>query len=156
MALLHRNKFDNEPMEEARKSLCLAFVRGPMTDKQKKYAESLAKPLWGKIKAEKRERRNRQHFVYGISNGEYLKIGYANNPNRRLADLQVGNPNNLEIRGLIECPDQKSAKRIERKMHRACKRHRVRGEWFNMAALEIFGDFKTDGGTVVFVTDGQF
>lgn len=68
-------------------------------------------------------------FVYFIQAGQRgpIKIGKANDVEKRLAALQVGNPVRLEIIGVIEC---ERAHRKEAELHRKFSGSRLDGEWF--------------------------
>ena len=69
-------------------------------------------------------------MVYFITQGnEYVKIGYTNGvPNRRLGELQVGNPHELSIKLLLFGDD-----RMERAMHEQFKQYHCRGEWYYLS-----------------------
>ena len=69
-------------------------------------------------------------MVYFITDGDCTKIGVAKNPNKRLAQLQTGNPNKLVIAKVIQ-----GGYHEERALHEALKDRRLEGEWF------LFNDF---------------
>ena len=56
---------------------------------------------------------------------EFVKIGYGNNPEDRLSQLQVGNPNSLFL--WVSFP---GGQKEESDLHGFWKQFRVRGEWF--------------------------
>lgn len=64
-------------------------------------------------------------MVYFITDGEFIKIGKANNPNQRLSELQTGNPKSLWIVKQI-----KGDEKQERMLHQIFKTWHYRGEWF--------------------------
>jgi hypothetical protein len=64
-------------------------------------------------------------MIYFISNGTYTKIGKANNPEKRIKELQTGCPEDLELKLIIEGNEEK-----ERKIHKVLEKYRIRGEWF--------------------------
>lgn len=66
-------------------------------------------------------------YVYFIQQGQRgpIKIGFAANPVLRLGELQVSNPNDLRIVGVL--PGQRSD---ERAYHKQFAHLRIRGEWF--------------------------
>lgn len=68
-------------------------------------------------------------MVYLISDGEYTKIGKADNGidgvNNRLLSLQTGNPKELKIIKTF-----KGSYSLESLLHRSLSNYRVRGEWF--------------------------
>ena len=67
-------------------------------------------------------------YLYIIQSKEYLKIGIANNPRKRLRTLQTGNPHKLKILNKYYCI--RNANEIEKKVHYLLKPYHVRGEWF--------------------------
>lgn len=77
-----------------------------------------------------RPRRN-TGFVYFLlcENGgeDFLKIGYAKDVRKRVAQLQTGSPFPLELMGYIAGNFE-----TERSIHRECKRQRKFGEWFSI------------------------
>lgn len=85
--------------------------------------------------AEKYEKGIRQNhpksFVYFITDGENFKVGKAEAPNERIAQLQTGNANELKLIALIPTRSPEVALKIEQDLHSMYGRFRVRGEWFN-------------------------
>lgn len=73
--------------------------------------------------------RGPESYVYVISGGGYCKIGVSNNPERRLARLQTGNPHELI---LIRKYYTLDAKTLEATLHETLEEYRVRGEWFKL------------------------
>jgi len=74
-------------------------------------------------------------MVYFIRAGETgaVKIGYVQagrSIERRLVDLQVGNPDELHLLAVAE-----GGPALERKLHRAFSESRIRGEWFKWSPL---------------------
>ena len=66
-------------------------------------------------------------MIYFISNGTYTKIGKADNPEKRIKELQTGCPETLEIKLVIDGDEEK-----ENMLHKALNKYRVRGEWFKI------------------------
>jgi hypothetical protein len=68
-----------------------------------------------------------QGYVYFIQarNGGPIKIGWAKDPEQRLANMQVANAEPLVIRTAV-----KSKPQAEKKLHERFAAKRVRGEWF--------------------------
>jgi hypothetical protein len=63
--------------------------------------------------------------LYFILHGNFVKIGQAVDPNKRLTELQVGTPEKLKILAII--PKMGS---VERFCHKKFKHLHSRGEWF--------------------------
>ena len=74
------------------------------------------------------------YYVYFIKEKETqspnVKIGYTNDFNKRIKNLQVGHPREIGYFGLIECKDKDEAKRIEKEIHKMYHKNRLVGEWF--------------------------
>ena len=68
-------------------------------------------------------------YVYFILDRDYpaVKIGKANDWRCRLAELQIGNPRQLILIGLVEAED---ALAKEAELHQRFRYLRVGGEWF--------------------------
>lgn len=77
-------------------------------------------------------------FVYVIGTGKGpVKIGYARDPEDRMAKLQIGTPERLIL--FRKVPHQR-AQVVERKVHKRLKQHRQAGEWFYVSidlAIEV-------------------
>lgn len=72
------------------------------------------------------------HYVYFIreANSHYIKIGYSNDPAKRLGELQIGNPHDMEIFAVLQLTDRDVARRIEAVYHERYKAALIRGEWY--------------------------
>lgn len=66
----------------------------------------------------------------GNKKGPY-KIGVADNPKQRMADLQIGNHVDLRLLLVIPCSSRRNAYHLETRLHRELGGLRIRGEWFN-------------------------
>ena len=70
--------------------------------------------------------------VYFISDGENIKIGKANNPEKRLAQLQTGNPRALRLLNVIKCETENDAFELESFLHTILQSTHLNGEWFHL------------------------
>ena len=70
------------------------------------------------------------YFIVSCGNPMMIKIGRAKNPLKRLAALQVGNGNRLELVGVLDCKSPAHALEEEKKAHKRFSENHVRGEWF--------------------------
>ena len=81
-------------------------------------------------------------FVYLIQSGckvkDPIKVGMANNPERRIKELQTGNPVKLRTVLLIECDSRKHALRLEQTLHHMLRGHNILGEWFKPVRSNVF------------------
>ena len=71
-------------------------------------------------------------YLYFIRAGNRgaIKIGIANNIERRVATLQTGNPFKLNVIALIPCDSRQHAAELEKQIHRFFVKQNIRGEWF--------------------------
>jgi hypothetical protein len=71
-------------------------------------------------------------YVYVIQWGEDgpVKIGMANSPDQRLADLQCANW--MELRLIAVVPFRTGSRLVEKKAHELAAEDRLRGEWFDL------------------------
>jgi hypothetical protein len=75
-------------------------------------------------------------FLYVIGNAERKqKIGFSGNVEKRLMELQTGNPEKLYIHHTEAVPKDR-VRLLERKLHRELGYRRIKGEWFDLSATE--------------------
>lgn len=70
-------------------------------------------------------------YVYLIGTDDIQKVGITNDLNRRLRELQTGNPHKLTLHHHILVED-KDALYIEKKIHLELNHRKMKGEWFKM------------------------
>lgn len=63
----------------------------------------------------------------------FYKVGISNDVESRLAQLQTGNPLELSIEA---CYGFDNAEIVEKSIHQAWKKEKVRGEWFSISGCE--------------------
>lgn len=75
------------------------------------------------------------YYVYLIQSGKGknkpVKIGIARNVERRISELQIGNPETLQLIAKILCNSKSHAHSLEYKLHKYFWRSHINGEWFN-------------------------
>lgn len=71
------------------------------------------------------------YFINKIAASDY-KIGITNNLNRRLRQIQTGNPHPLQITHYIESETRGQAIKIEREIHHLLAVTKMVGEWFRL------------------------
>lgn len=64
-------------------------------------------------------------MIYFVKAGQFLKIGISENPEKRVRELQIGNPHKLELLGTIPGDEQD-----ETEIHNAFSDHHSHGEWY--------------------------
>ena len=67
------------------------------------------------------------YFIGSLESGT-VKIGKSNNPEKRLAELQIGNPHKLVLYGIITNVSQE----LENRLHQLFGDLHIKGEWFRM------------------------
>ena len=85
-------------------------------------------------------------YVYFISDGEFIKIGVAESIEKRLKQIQTGNPRNLNVLFSIPCraagytyceyTRKDYALDLERFLHQGFGEYHVQGEWFKIDLLK--------------------
>lgn len=78
------------------------------------------------------------HYVYFIKCGEAIKIGVAENIERRIKEFKVGNPFDITLEFAVCFEDRGKAFEYERELHEYFKHVRVRGEWFEACWVETY------------------
>lgn len=74
-----------------------------------------------------------------------IKIGVSTQIRRRLAQLQTGSPNELELMGWITPEDDYGT---EKALHQKYEEWRFRGEWFNISQDDVLHELKHAQGFV--------
>jgi len=74
-------------------------------------------------------------YVYLIKDNDngFYKIGIARDPQKRLKELQTGNPNQLTI---IETFLSEYSNKVEKNLHRKYSYTKKEGEWFDLSIKE--------------------
>lgn len=66
-----------------------------------------------------------------------IKIGKANDPAKRLIELQIGSPMRLRLIGSVKCRNADHALQVEKFAHNLFWKQRRHGEWFNLRKSQI-------------------
>lgn len=93
----------------------------------------------GILRDHRAQRRGAQGYVYGITEdgaGEFIKIGYSVNPQKRVAELQTGNPRKLVLLGY-----KKGTESDEKSLHQKYIKDNVLQEWFKVSPA-LLADIK--------------
>ena len=68
---------------------------------------------------------------FATADGLSVKIGRCKgNLYTKKRSIQTGNPQKIELLGVIQCEDEKDMLKREKALHRKFKPHRTQGEWF--------------------------
>ncbi len=76
----------------------------------------------------------RIYFISQRGHVELVKIGIANDPEKRLAEMQTGSGFRLKLLATATLASRAEAMNLERDLHHAFRSRRVRGEWFTCSA----------------------
>ncbi len=71
-------------------------------------------------------------YVIAASKNGPVKLGYSKHPDKRLKQLQTGNPEILILHH-CEMVEIDNIRRAEKELHRILGYCRLKGEWFNMS-----------------------
>ena len=75
---------------------------------------------------------NKIYLIKSLNEGIY-KIGVSKNPNKRLKEVQTGNPAPVEI---IQLYESEIAYKIETALHNRYSHYNTHGEWFELSIME--------------------
>ena len=135
--------FDDLPESDkpfAKDILAQYRYHGRLSGRQWHFVKELTR--LPKRKARRGARDRGVYWLYAVSDMRSIKIGYAKDPDRRLSELQVGSPQELEIIWRLKIGQRGDAVKNERMLHRLCKAHHLRGEWFDCEVEPILESFK--------------
>lgn len=130
----------NEHSQTARSLLAYAEKKGYLTNAQYRLLMYITNK--SKIRSIPSQRKNHKTYVYGITDGEKIKIGMSKNVEKRLAQLQTGCATKLRIAWVKYVGTKREKARIlERRIHKEFKKHRLEGEWFDACCLDMLQKF---------------
>ena len=128
----------DDHIEKAKSLLAWFKLNGYFTKAQISLAKNLTY-------VKKKVQVNKKHYLYAISNGKEIKLGMSTDITKRLRTLQTSSPSELTLLWKYYIANTpKDAIKIERMLHRACKKFHIRGEWFTMECIETVNSFKLE------------
>lgn len=84
-------------------------------------------------------------YIYLIKSGTGknapIKIGIASSPDKRILELQVGNPKLLTLVCKVKASSRKHAEHLEYSLHQYFKHSHIRGEWFKGKNINLVKAF---------------
>ena len=114
------------------------------TGKQWNYVAALV----AKNKKPKKKRKVAKYYLYAISAGDAIKLGYSSNIKNRIKAMQTGQHEDLKCEWQYYVGASKGeAGTLEKKLHRYCKKYHVRGEWYKKECMTIVEQFKVSQTT---------
>ena len=78
-------------------------------------------------------------FVYVAVAGDSVKIGLSDKPEKRLRQLATGSPEPLRLHHTWRLSCRAKAEALERQLHHAFRRERLRREWFSAEPEHVVG-----------------
>ena len=66
-------------------------------------------------------------MIYFLKANDKIKIGYADDPSKRIPSIQTSSPFELEVLLIIDGNYDK-----ERELYKKFQKHRTQGEWFDL------------------------
>lgn len=133
-------EYGNRESAKAKSLIDWYYRNGEWTKKQLGFVYILAKSPEPKKKTGPTE-----YFLYAITDGKYVKLGFSVDPRRRLRDMQTSAPSKLTLLWMYRAGfNRRSAENAERKLHRYCKEFKRRGEWFKSECMERVKKFTLD------------
>lgn len=108
------------------------------SQKQWLYAKAIV-ARHGKPRAKTKQAK---YHLYAITDGRSVKLGYSSDIKKRIKQMQTGHPEVLKcVWKYYTGTNEVQAKNLEKKLHRFCKKYRVRGEWFAKNCLTLVDQF---------------
>ena len=85
----------------------------------------------------------KSYYLYAITNGSEIKIGFSSCIKKRLSSLQTSNSNKLVCLWSYSVGRNRyDATNNEKKLHRLCKDYKIRGEWFESECIDLVKSFR--------------
>jgi len=138
MVLLEKIASSTSPKAGICRSLISWFMEHrSWTPKQLKYVRALV------VQKHRKEKQGVEYFLYAISDGNNVKIGFSSNIPKRVKSLQTANSGTIKVLWrLLAGNTSTEASKQEKKLHRFCRKYKIRGEWYKkecMFLVEQFG-----------------
>lgn len=77
-------------------------------------------------------------YLYAISDGVNVKIGFSTNVEKRKRSIQTGNAGDVKTLWKYFVGYKiAAAKREEKRLHRVCAKYHIRGEWFESGCMHL-------------------
>lgn len=85
-------------------------------------------------------------FVYFIKTGDAIKVGIANDIDKRMINVQVGNPHKIELLHSLSLSEER-ARQTESEVHEIFHKTNLNGEWFQATQfmLDYINNIKENG-----------
>lgn len=100
---------------------------------------------------------SRPTYVYIIVSGEFIKVGIAVDPAKRVKGVRTGSPEGATLYNTKLFPSLKAARYAEKRMHRQLWKVRQSGEWFRYSprgAMVMLGKIKAPPNEILEANGG--
>lgn len=94
----------------------------------------LANVILAKAGKKKVSEMDRRCVYVAQAESGHIKIGKSNNPHQRIQQLEVGNPESIELLASVKVDH---ATETERRMHKQFQEYRAKGEWFDVPESDV-------------------
>ena len=137
---LENNKLDVDDCQAVRSLLSYYICRDGLTFKQLQLAKRLNEK--SNLITSQKPKSKRKYFLYALSNGCDIKLGVSSDIDQRIKGIQTSSPTTINLAWKYYIgADKQKAFASERKLHRACKDYRLKGEWFKCVCMEVVKSF---------------
>lgn len=138
---------------DANSLICWFMANKFWTPKQINFAKALTVKHARQLASKKKPKK---YWLYAMSDGDAIKLGFSSNIQKRRGSMQTGAAQSISVIwkyyvGTLE----DHARSCERKLHRLCKDHHVRGEWFNAECMELVSAFSCEVKTIMLDTTAR-
>jgi len=126
--------------EPKKTEICRSLIKWYMTH------HSWTEKQWYLVKSlsvkRKKIKEKSKYYLYAITDGTNIKLGYSSNIPKRISAIQTGNAGNIKCLWKYYTGHRSFiASNAERKLHRRCKKYRIRGEWYKNECMELVEGF---------------
>ena len=136
-------KGNSQYKEVARSMINWFLVHHEWTFNQRQYIKTIITSKYVEKGKKRSPVEGKKHYLYGISDGYMIKLGYTSNIPKRLKDLQTANGRELKvIWKFYTGKGTKAARAAEKHLHRFMKKYHEGGEWYSLDCVDKLNDFK--------------
>lgn len=115
--------------EFARSLLRTFQSTGHLTEKQWWWVDKLSRRP--RLKQRNRPVVTGRFYVYALAASDRIKIGFSDQPNNRMREIQTGCPYPLLLLCTQEFDTENAARAREKELHNKFEQRRAHGEWFH-------------------------
>ncbi len=141
--LKRRKAFSDRQLDIVDSVLAWHKRQGDISTKQDKLLSQIIKAA---KKGPAKKNRECMYYLYAITDSREVKLGVSTNVKARLKSLSTGSAKTLKVIWSIPVGvNRTTAFRYERRLHKLCKKYRLKGEWFDMACVMKVYKFEARG-----------